>query len=102
MSRGGPTRVKESSSHRRLRWLGIVVLSVGALASLGFWVRGRAAEARWQAIRTAIDRKRWTDAESMLGEWVKGHPGDGKAWLNLGSVLGILGRPTDARDAFRR
>ena len=53
----------------------------------------------WQAIRTAIDQRRWDVARSMLEAWVERQPGDGKAWLNLGSVLGMLGRSKEAEEA---
>src|SRR4051794_37591673 len=102
MSRSGAMPVRGSSSRRRLRWLGILVVSAGALAYLGFRVRSATTEARSRAIRSAIDQARWGDAESLLADWVERNPDDGRAWLKLGSVRGMLRREKEAGDAFRR
>ena len=65
-------------------------------------MRAPSSATRWRAIGTAISRERWGEAEGLLGRWVEGNPGDGRAWLGLGSALGFLGREGEAREAFRR
>jgi tetratricopeptide (TPR) repeat protein len=94
--------VPATRDRRKVRW---PVAAVGLLAVLtALWVLTCDAtpEARWRAIQERINRKDWPGAERLLGRWVAGHPGDGPAWLNLGSVYGMLGDEERAGGAFRR
>src|SRR3954451_8869580 len=87
---------------RRRLWLGGVLVFVGASIALVAWGLDWSPEASRRAIEDSIDRRRWVEAEVLLTRWVKQHPDDDRAWLKLGSVLGILRRDDEARTAFRR
>src|SRR5918994_1620234 len=85
----------------RRRYVGLVgLLVVGAATVLGMWAWERDPEPSHATIEEAIHQKRWKEAERLLARWVARHPGNGRAWLKLGSVLGILGRGREAGEAF--
>jgi tetratricopeptide (TPR) repeat protein len=87
---------------RTISWRSAVVGLVVVLSA--FWVLTRAEprETRWRAIQEKISRKDWAEAERLLGRWVVQNPGDGRGWLSLGSVYGMVGREEKAGEAFRR
>ena len=89
-------------NRRKISWRGAVVGLVVVLPVLWVSTRDAPPETRWRAIQERISRKDWAEAERLLGRWVAGNPGDGRAWLSLGSVYGMLGREEKAGDAFRR
>ncbi len=87
---------------RRILWIAATLGLAAALGATLGPIRGPSTEARWRAIQDAITLRRWGEAERLLRRWVESRPGDGRAWLGLGSSLGFLGREDEAREAFRR
>jgi tetratricopeptide (TPR) repeat protein len=94
--------VSATRSRRTVYWRGAAAGLAVALPALWALTRDAAPESRWRAIEERIGRKDWGGAERRLGRWLAGNPGDGRAWLSLGSVYGMLGREGDAGDAYRR
>ena len=87
----------------RRRYVGLVgLLAVGAATGLGMRAWERNSEPSQATIEEAVQLKRWDEAEKLLARWVARYPGDGRAWLKLGSVLGIQGRAREAGEAFAR
>jgi tetratricopeptide (TPR) repeat protein len=94
--------VSATRNRRKSRWRGAAAGLVVVLPALWVLTHDATPVTRWRAIQERITRKDWAEAERLLGRWVARNPGDGRAWLNLGSVYGMLGREEEAGDAFRR
>ena len=87
---------------RPRRWgrLGIALVAVAVI--LGAWRFVAPGGDDTKAIREAIDGRRWDEAAALLTDWVRGHPEDGRAWVDLATVLEFLDRDDQARAALSR
>ena len=81
-------------------WLGLAL--VGSAIGLGAWHYGHPGGDDRQAIFEALEQRRWDEAETLLSRWVQRHPKDGRAWVDLATVRGLLGHEDAAREALAR
>ena len=107
MSRSIPTEI--STSHgpagrsRRVRVAAVGALLVGlSLAAWLAFARKALPPVDLPSIRSAIEAKRFDEAEAGLVRRLDGGPVDDQAWLMLGSLRGIAGRDDGALAAFDR
>ncbi len=89
-------------ARRHAAWalLGLVAASA-ALIWEGSKRSGR-IDGDLSAIREAIERKQYAEAQAALTRRLARLPEDGSAWLMLGGVLGVQGRDPEAEAAFDR
>jgi tetratricopeptide (TPR) repeat protein len=88
--------------NRRGWWIGAGTLAVSAAAVPIFARRAARPDEVARTVRDAIVSRQWGRAESILVPHLRRHPEDGRAWLQLGSVRGLLGREEEALAALRR
>ncbi|WZO95934.1 FG-GAP-like repeat-containing protein [Isosphaeraceae bacterium EP7] len=85
---------------RGVAWL-VGASAVAALVGLGLWVEFRPLPT-WKAIREASGRRRWAEAESMLGRWLRSRPDDGDAWMLMAGAIREQGRESEVAGALAK
>src|SRR4051812_16066213 len=75
-------------------------MAISLILGYGLWspTRGPA----WGEIQSALDSRRWGDAEAGLRRWVSARPEDRDAWLMLGELLYDRGHHDEALPALQR
>lgn len=65
-----------------------------------YWQLPVATQPRFLQAALLNTQERWNELSALAADWVRADPDDGEPWYLLGTALGRLGRPAEARDAL--
>lgn len=74
----------------------------GTVSALDFYERGSANKDRFNRAETAIEKKNYEEAISLLGAIVRNDPNDFQAWTDLGTAYLLQEKQGEAEKAYQR